>query len=365
MAGRIVVFGATGYTGSRIAQRLVASGVAPVLAGRDTGRLEALSDRLGGGADVVRADSLRQNSVFSLVDDGDVLVSTVGPFAKYGTAAVRAAIAAGATYLDSTGEPAFIRRVFEQFAGPAEKNGAALLTAQGYDWVPGALAGALALEDAGPDAVRVDVGYFVRGMSASAGTKESLIGATLDPGYRFSEGTLSAERGAARVRAFDDDGGQAFSAGGAEHFTVPLAYPALREVNTYIGAGPFSRGVQAVSVATTLAQRGVGGGVFRAVMQAAAERAIAALPDRSDGVGGSATSRVVATAHDREGQEIGRTVLDGPDPYDFTASFMAWAARRAAGEGLEGAGALSPVLAYGGLAGLHAGCAAAGISERT
>ncbi len=359
MAGRIVVFGATGYTGSRIAERLVAAGVEPLLAGRDTARLEALAGRLEGHADVARADSLRQNSVFSLVEEGDVLISTVGPFAKYGTAAVRAAIAAGATYLDSTGEPTFIRKVFEQFGGPAERSGAALLTAQGYDWVPGALAAALALEDAGPDAVRVDVGYFVRGMSASAGTKESLIGATLDPGHRFGDGAISAERGAARVRTFGDGAGQAFSAGGAEHFTLPLAYPALREVNTYIGAGPFSRGVQAVSVATTLAQRIP---FSRAVMQAAAERAVAALPDRSDT---PATSRVIATAHDKDGGEIGRTVLDGPDPYDFTASFMAWAARRAAGEGVEGTGALSPVLAYGGLAGLHAGCAAAGISERT
>ena len=47
-----------------------------------------------------------------------MLVSTVGPFVKWGEPAVRAAIAAGATYLDSTGEPPFIRRVFEEF-GPA------------------------------------------------------------------------------------------------------------------------------------------------------------------------------------------------------------------------------------------------------
>ena len=44
---------------------------------------------------------------------------------------------------------------------------------------------------------------------------------------------------------------------------------------------------------------------------------------------------------------------------------MAWAAERAAGAGVEGTGALSPVLAFGGLAGLHEGCAAAGIRERT
>jgi hypothetical protein len=148
-----------------------------------------------------------------------------------------------------------------------------------------------------------------------------------------------------------------FSVGGAEHFTLPAAYPRLREVNTYMGA-PLARGMQLVGAATALAQRLPGS---RAVMQAAGERMVALLPGRSDA---RATARVVATAHTADGDEIGRTALDVPDPYDFTASFMAWAARRAAGQGVEGTGALSPLLAYGGLAGLHAGCAAAGISER-
>jgi short subunit dehydrogenase-like uncharacterized protein len=356
MAGRIVVFGASGYTGSLIAERLVAAGVEPVLAGRDTERLRAFADRLG-GADVAKADALRQNSVFALVGKGDVLVSTVGPFTRYGTVAVRAAIAAGAVYLDSTGEPAFIRRVFEQFGPAAERNAAALLTAQGFDWVPGALAAALALEDAGPAATRVDVGYFVRGMSASEGTKVSLVGATLDPGFAYRDGRLVTERGAARVRSFPGVG-TGFSVGGAEHFTLPPAYPRLREVNTYLGAsGALARGVQLVGAATALAQRLPGS---RAVMQAAGERVVALLPGRGDA---RASARIVATAHDREGRQIGATRLDAPDPYDFTASFMAWAAQRAAGQGVDGTGALSPLVAYGGLAGLHTGCAEAGISE--
>ena len=56
--------------------------------------------------------------MFALLERGDVLVSTVGPFAKWGEPAVRAAIAARGTYIDSTGEPAFIRRVFDEFGAP-------------------------------------------------------------------------------------------------------------------------------------------------------------------------------------------------------------------------------------------------------
>ena len=123
---------------------------------------------------------MRKNTVFDLVGGpDDVLVSTVGPFEKWGEPALRAAVAAGCTYLDSTGEPRFIRRVFEEFGPPAAKSGARLLTAMGYDFAPGALAGALALEEAGEDAVRVDVGYYALGggpTSLSAGTRESIVG---------------------------------------------------------------------------------------------------------------------------------------------------------------------------------------------
>src|SRR4051812_24197687 len=144
VAKRIVVFGATGYTGRLIAERLVAAGVRPVLAGRSSERLEALAEQLG-GLEHVRADAMRANTVFEVAGSADVLISTVGPFMKWGLPAVRAAVAAGCTYLDTTGEPEFIRRVFEEFGPPAGRSGAALLTAMGYDFAPGVLAGALAL----------------------------------------------------------------------------------------------------------------------------------------------------------------------------------------------------------------------------
>ena len=63
--------------------------------------------------------SHRETSMFDLVHRDDVLVSTVGPFARWGEPAVRAAVAVGARYLDSTGEPPFIRRVFTEFGAPA------------------------------------------------------------------------------------------------------------------------------------------------------------------------------------------------------------------------------------------------------
>ena len=74
-----------------------------------------------------------------------MLVTTVGPFVRWGDPAAEAAIDRGAHYLDSTGEAEFIREVFESYGPAAERPACGMLTAFGYDWVPGNLAGALAL----------------------------------------------------------------------------------------------------------------------------------------------------------------------------------------------------------------------------
>ncbi|MEO8689009.1 MAG: saccharopine dehydrogenase NADP-binding domain-containing protein [Solirubrobacteraceae bacterium] len=365
MAGRIVVFGATGYTGRLVAERLAGAGERPVLAGRSLERLGALSERLG-GLEIAQADVTRANSVAALVDEGDVLVSTVGPFIKFGEAAVRAAIAGRATYLDSTGEPPFIRRVYEYHGPRAERAGLALMTAMGFDWVPGALAGALALRDGGAEAVRVDVGYYSLGagaMAASAGTRHSLVGATLGDSHAFRDGALRRTRVAERVRSFTVEGSprQAVSVGGAEHFGLPAAFPRLREVNVYLGwFGALSRPLQAGSLVGSVATRVPG---VRGMLELAGGR-LAGLggdgPDPGTTPGGM--SWIAAEAYDAAGAPVAEVDLSGADGYAFTAEFMAWAARAAAAGRFEGTGAIGPVEAFG-LEELERGCAVAGLSR--
>src|SRR3954451_679728 len=160
MTGRIVLFGATGYTGDLTARAMVQRGLRPVLAARGRERVEALAAELG-GLETMVADVSAPATVRALVERGDVLVSTVGPFQRFGGPAIEAAIDAGAHYLDSTGEAPFIREVFEAYGPRAQAAGIGALTAFGYDWVPGNLAGALALQEAGDQATAVDIGYFV------------------------------------------------------------------------------------------------------------------------------------------------------------------------------------------------------------
>ena len=366
MISRIVVFGATGYTGRLVAERLAARGARPVLAGRDENRLGELAERLG-GLETVKADAMRRNSVFAAVEPGDVLVSTVGPFAKYGDAAVRAAIAApGSVYLDSTGEPVFIRRVFEELGGPAGRAGTTLMTAMGYDFVPGALAGALALREAGRAATRVDGGYFSLGAGAdsgSAGTRESLVGATLNDSHVFREGRVRTVRPAERVRTFPVKGKQrtAISIGGAEHYTLPPVHQGLLEVNVYLGwFGALAKPLQAGTLAGTVALKLPG---VRSVLQAAGERLVALAGAPEAGTTPDTLSWVAAVAYDGAGEPLSEVHLTGTDAYDFTASFLAWAAQRAAGGHRPHAvGAVGPVEAFG-LDALKQGCAEAGLSR--
>src|SRR5215212_1441015 len=113
---------------------MIERGLEPVLAARSQSKLDDLVAELGAGLETTTADVSDPPSVAALVERGDVLVTTVGPFSRWGGPAAAAASDAGAHYIDSTGEPAFIREVFERYGPAAEQTGAAMLTAFGYDW---------------------------------------------------------------------------------------------------------------------------------------------------------------------------------------------------------------------------------------
>jgi short subunit dehydrogenase-like uncharacterized protein len=348
MAGRIVLFGATGYTGTLAAEELSARGTHTVLAGRDRGRLDALSSRLGGDLGTATADVSDPATVAALVKTGDVLVSTVGPFAKWGDAAVTAAIEGGAHYLDSTGEPSFERRVFEHFGPRAERAGTVLLTAFGYDCVPGNVAAALALEDAGAKAVQVDIGYFVTRGRPSGGTLVSLAGATRAPSFAWRDGILTTERGGARTASFDLGGrrGVGLSFGATEHLSLPRSYPRLRTIGTYLGwFGPLTKGVKVLSAAQAELERVPGASSL-------IDRATGRLL-RNAGGGPNASararmsSRIVAVARDARGREVGAARLEGVDAYTLTARLLAWGALQLRDGASPPAGARGPVEAFG------------------
>jgi short subunit dehydrogenase-like uncharacterized protein len=376
MPGRIVLYGATGYMGGLTARAMAAGGARPVLAGRDQSRLDALAARLAQEGDRTQletavAEAAGPGPLRELIGAGDVLVSTAGPFMKVGRPAVAAAVDAGAVYLDSSGEPPFIRQVFEEFGPRAERTGAVLLTAFGYDYLPGNLAGALALQAAGPAAARVRVGYFVRGdlrKAGSAGTRASVTGLLLDPGYAFRGGRIVTEPTAAHLASFELDGAtkEAFSIGSSEHFALPRLRPPaagpdsipapapLTEVGVYLGW--FGRATRLIHYGSALATP-----LGRLPATHRALDALARRMQRSRAAPGTQSIRsdVLAVAADASGHTLVTVHLTGGDPYSFTAPMLAWAAAKAAADGVRPAGALGPAEAFG-TGSLESACASAG-----
>lgn len=355
----IFLFGATGYTGSLTAHALVQRGIRPVLLGRSPHRLRTLADEVG-GADTAVAEAEHPQALQALVAEGDVLISTVGPFMTKGWAALQAATQNRAIYIDSTGEPAFVRKVFTEIGPTAQTP---LLPAFGYDYVPGNLAGALALQEAGDAARHVSIGYFLTGRGApSSGTVASVAAMLAERSHAFRAGEVVEERPAARTLHFTVDGGRrlAVTIGGSEHWQLPRLAPMLETVDVAVGW------FQGLSPALTLWSTLTDPIMRTPVARGLASRLAGRLAART-GAGPDAGSRepsgslIVAHALDARRRPLAEVRLTGPDGYSLTATLLAWAADRAVAGDLTGIGARGPIDAFG-LDGLQAGAADAGLT---
>ncbi|MDN3025412.1 saccharopine dehydrogenase NADP-binding domain-containing protein [Streptomyces sp. S.PB5] len=137
----IVLFGATGFVGTLTAEYLAAhapEGLRWAIAGRSEDKLRALRERLPGGAEigVLRADVSDPASLRALAGHARVVATTVGPYVTYGEELVAACAETGADYLDLSGEPEFVDRMYVRHDARARETGARLVHACGFDSVP-------------------------------------------------------------------------------------------------------------------------------------------------------------------------------------------------------------------------------------
>lgn len=178
----ITLFGATGFTGALTAEYLAThlpDGGTWAIAGRNTDKLQQVRDAVvaAGGVEpsVVRADVADAASMAAMAEQTRVLVSTVGPYLQHGEPAVKAAAEAGVAYLDLTGEPQFVDEMWLRWHETAERTGARLVHACGFDSLPYDL-GVLYAVDQLPDDRPIEVKGYVRGnMKPSGGTYHSAI----------------------------------------------------------------------------------------------------------------------------------------------------------------------------------------------
>jgi short subunit dehydrogenase-like uncharacterized protein len=194
----LVLFGATGYTGALTAHYLARTappGLRWALAGRNAGKLSALRDQLAaahpGVADLplLSADVTDRASLDAVAASARVVATTVGPFLRHGEPLVAASAEHGTDYLDLTGEPEFVDRMYVRYHRRAVETGARLVHAAGYDSIPHDLGAYFTVRQL-PEGVPLAVEEYVRASGRiSAGTAHSAITAL----SRIRESTQAAK----------------------------------------------------------------------------------------------------------------------------------------------------------------------------
>src|SRR5688500_17038447 len=129
----IVLFGATGFTGGLTAEYLARNAPARLrwaLAGRTLSKLEAVRARLAEidprleSMELLVVDSADRDVLASVAGRTRVVITTVGPFLAHGEPLVAACAAAGTDYVDLTGEPEFVDRMYVEHHDAAVASGA-------------------------------------------------------------------------------------------------------------------------------------------------------------------------------------------------------------------------------------------------
>lgn len=140
----IVVYGATGFTGTLVAEYLarrygVGDDLKWAIAGRSASKLQAVKEELGDQAqtlETIVADSSDGDALAAMAARTRVVLTTVGPYALYGSNLVAACVEAGTDYCDLAGEVQWIRKMVDQHHERAQETGARIVNCCGFDSIP-------------------------------------------------------------------------------------------------------------------------------------------------------------------------------------------------------------------------------------
>jgi short subunit dehydrogenase-like uncharacterized protein len=185
----VVLFGATGFTGGLTAEYL-ARHTTPTrhnpptrwaLAGRNRAKLEQTKTHLQtiepalANLPLIEADSGDVDSMRRLAECTKVVITTVGPYIRYGEPLVAACAEAGTDYVDLCGEPEFVDRMWLKYHARATETGARLIHSCGFDSIPHDLGVEYTVEHL-PEEAPITVEGFVRTNGTfSGGTYHSTV----------------------------------------------------------------------------------------------------------------------------------------------------------------------------------------------
>jgi len=180
----LVVFGATSFVGQILCSHLVArhgtdGPLRWAIAGRSASKLDQVAAATGAEVERIVVDASDDAGLRELADATRVVVSTVGPYALYGSALVAAVSQSGTDYCDLTGETQWMRRMIDAHHADAEASGARVVHACGFDSIPSDVGvwftQQRAMEVLGAPCVRIDMRVQAMKGGASGGTIASML----------------------------------------------------------------------------------------------------------------------------------------------------------------------------------------------
>ena len=187
----LIIFGATGFTGKLVTEYLIKNyGLKNqkfnwAIAGRDKKKLEELKQSFIGidpqavNIETYVADSFNSKSLDALTSSCHVIISTVGPYLKYGLPLVESCVKNHTNYCDLTGEVPFIRESIDLFHEKAMQGKCKIIHSCGFDSIPSDLGVLLLQKDSLEKFNKVcdNVNLYVRSIRGgiSGGTISSMI----------------------------------------------------------------------------------------------------------------------------------------------------------------------------------------------
>jgi len=138
----LIVYGAASFVGQILSRYLFeqygcGDGLKWAIAGRNQAKLDAVKKELGATElTTIIADAADKPALADMAANTKVVVSTVGPYALYGSDLVAACVENGTDYCDLTGETQWMRKMIDQHQAAAEKSGARIVHNCGFDSIP-------------------------------------------------------------------------------------------------------------------------------------------------------------------------------------------------------------------------------------
>lgn len=186
---KVVVYGASGYTGRLVCEYLREYNIPFIAAGRDEHRLaDSLRENVAGveTADYeIRTVEHTTEALTELLTGATVVLNTVGPFSSYGHEVVQAALAAGAHYTDTTGEQDWLISCDEQYGADFAAKGLLLAPGIAQMYTTGEIAAQICLETPGLDTL--DIAVFWGGSPTIASTRTILVNAATSSAHYLEQ----------------------------------------------------------------------------------------------------------------------------------------------------------------------------------